>query len=95
MGSVKVPITPESGRERLGSERPEDFLATDQERERCKKILRRSSFGLWDELKMPKACVDQLRSSWYKRHRVEGSGLQEADPDGAKNGPSSDKMQGS
>jgi hypothetical protein len=37
MGSVKVPITPESGRERLGSERPEDFLATDQERERCKK----------------------------------------------------------
>jgi hypothetical protein len=56
--------------------RPEDFLATDEERERCKEILMRSALGRWDELEMSKGCEDQLRSSCSKRPRPERYGLQ-------------------
>lgn len=55
--------------------RVEDFLATDQERERCREILIRSTLGLWDEPKVSKGQEDQICSSGIKRAKVERCGL--------------------
>jgi hypothetical protein len=48
---------------------------TDQERERFREILMRSTLGLWNELEMLKGHEDQLRSSGTKRTRVDECGV--------------------
>ena len=68
----------DSSEKRWVPSRPEDFLATDQEKERCTEVLGRFTNGLWDDVKQTDGCnrlPKQLREAVLKRSYVESAKL--------------------
>ncbi len=68
----------DSAEKRWVPPRAEDFLATDQEKERCSEVLMRSTNGLWYDVKHAECSgrlLKQLRGAVVKRSYVESARL--------------------